>query len=749
MRPSKSTAQKAFTVVIMAMVVTSAIPFGVDLVAGVNGQCTEDMAYTGSLVLGGAAIGGPVGAGAGLIAGAGYFVGSNIADPCWQEDQTLSSDELETLTDNGTYETAVTVIDTRSNEERLIDSMLNTKEFSQMPVWTAAELEAGEAYLNGSDEPGFVNAGTTTIEDAYSQRKWDLSTRYNRDVRNAENTYNKLVEVNQSSLVHVYVNGSEVDTSGGITFSVPTSGNDTANGTAYSIGQERTVQIATVTVGNNTYDFREDLSITMEDPAGEFGEVPIVGYDYLVQNTPVVPDYTEAQATFIVDTSVSDPANTTGVTHNDIDAAVTDAVEGDIIYLRNGTHTMNTVQITKGLTIIGESQAGTTISHGTTYDRVFQIDGSPTDTPVEIRDVSVGLTNSLYLFGYMSSGGAAERPFHLQNVKLTNGAIINGNDKASLLVDVNVTSTAEYRYNNGGGGQVYTQVGAYYGQFHSFTSEMVSEQESDRQELLTEWGTTGQTDGYAHQVWNGLQTDTLSITDLVTYEEMFSNSFSAEDTDSIAFLDAQYLQANMVGHDLRSTAVVEVQAGSSVFADLRASGEVVLGSDKQYSGHMWTKNPPASGSWQTNTTYNTSELGGPVYVTYYQQVEKMTSDGIVVETEPATIAVKGEFQLADIIDGNGTSVDSIDHGGTPRVDPYDPSGYGQTVERVNERNVEIVKTFEDSGTGPTPTCTDGYPIIGCVDGLFASFVGILVAIAAAYILAPRVIVAVIDGLLGR
>ncbi|WP_188423308.1 hypothetical protein [Haloferax sulfurifontis] len=702
-----------------------------------------------------------------IAVGGGFLIPYTIYDnvvneACWDKDTSLSSDELQDLTDNGTYETVVTLVDTRSNEDRLIDSLLNTEEFSKRPVWHESELQAADVYLNNGTESDFVNAGTTTIDDAYDQRKASLAGKYNRDVRNAENTYNKLVEVNQSSLVHFYVNGSEVDTSGGITFSVPTGANDTANGTAYSIG-ETSVQIATVTVNGTTYDFRDNVAITMEDPAGEFQEVPILGRTIYNEAEQVTNwgTFNESTATRIVDDD-----GTTGFAN--LSAGLNGTGTGDVVYVKGGDYTVSgSVTVPAGVTLITDEQAVINDDGGAVFQmydnsvlKGFVVIGNGTDSGyvgANMMGNGVVVTNNEFrnLHAPLTAMGDTGITFddnYVHNVQYG----MQFNDYASFTtIDGNyfVDYTELHYDNNNPGADTSSYVTSasgtnHYSKFYSFTKRMVSEQEADRQELLNEWGDINS--GYAHEVWNQLQVDAISITDIVTFEQMFTQSFDAEDTGSIAFFDAQYLQAGMTGHELRSTAVVEVQTGSSVLANAQTSNEVVLPQDKTYSGHIWTMNPPAGGEWQTNTTYNTTELGGPVYVVYYQQVEKMTSDGIVVETEPATIAVKGEFRFNDIIDGNGTSVDRIGHGGTPRVDPYNASTYTETVERVNERNVEIVKTFEsdNGGGGAGSSCTDGYPIIGCVDGVFASFAGLLVVLVFAYAFASRGIGSVIDALLG-
>lgn len=657
---------------------------------------------------------------------------------------------LEETSVNETYDEVLRVTEVRDNEERLIDSLLSTPEFAKNPVRDEAELVFAQEWMNGSTETEAITASTNVVHGAYDERVLSILERENRDVRNARDTYAQAATYDAEEYVNVYVRSGgetvQLNTTGGVTFDVPTSIDDSANGTSVDV-RGQSAYVATVTVDGTTYDYRDGLAVTMEDPAGEQSEVPIVGYDYLVDNDPIVPDYTEDEADLVVDVDVTDPASTSGVTHNDIDTAITDASEGDVIFLRDGTHSFNGERYSKGVTLIGESKSGTIIDATSDFSKYFELDGSTSDTPVMIRDLTFNGDGSSWLFGYFSGSSAPEAPAYIQNIEYSGDSVFSGQYKNTVGVDVTLSTGDGYRDGDGMTGEV-TVVGSYVGQYHSFTDEMIAEQESDRTEILTAFGDSSS--GYFSDVWAQLETGVLSIQDILTYEQMFSQSFSEEDVGSIAFIDSQYMQAGMSSHASNYTVVVEAQTDATVYANAQKSQAATVSEPVEYRGHMWTMSPPAGGAWEANTTYDTEALGSPVYVTYYKTTTQVVNGSVVTDTAPATVAIEGEFRVTELLNKDAESVSSIEHSGTPSADPYDPSVYADDIEQMNQRIGDLQQQLEDftdssgvsdggDGGDDTDACGIELPLVGCTGVTNASVSLIAVAIivlGGAYVLGP-------------
>lgn len=686
----------------------------------------------------------------------------NYKDPCWKE-TAVSDDELTNLNENQTYEKVVTVIDTRSNEERLIETMLTNPEFSKEPVRQRAELEFANEYINNSTETESITAARNAIKDEYNVRLKGLALRYNRDARNARNAYSRLDSVNATSHMHVYVNGSEVDTSGGITFSVPVDQNDTANGTTYTLPNTDTVRIATVSVNGTAYDFRQDdLAITMADPATGGDEVPILGRDISHKYgadayDPADEGYSASTADIVIAADGSGDYTTIG----DGLAAANDSF---VVFVKSGTYN------TTGVATEPEVSAPnvTVVADGAIVTGDYGVQSSADNVSFKgfvLRDISNDEPiRRLSTTGYL--GEVAYNTIH-GGVK---GSSIYQYAAAGPETDIH----HNYIYKDGGnnaeiyvnnfpnGAEVHdnllpdsTRPGDYhasneFGVFNSFTSQMIVEQEADRDEILAAFGDS--TAGYLHDVWNKLQTDTLAITDILTFDQMFSQSFSEEDIGSRAWLDAQYMQAGMSSHDLQSTVIVEVQSNATVYAGAKKSGATTLSSAKTYEGHLWTMNPPASGTWETNKTYDTATLGGPLYITHYQQKETLNADGsISVKMVPATVAVEGEFRLNDLINKNGTSVTNISHSEPTSNDPYNASEYNQKIQTLNTRINELNEQIQSDGGGGSTSgaCIVDLPLIGCIESLSMSLFGGLVVLVGVYAFATKGIPGILAALLGK
>lgn len=606
----------------------------------------------------------------------------------------------ESMSENETFDEVLRVADVRANEERLTDSLLNTPEYSKEPVRQHAELEFAHKYLNNSTETEAITAARNGVKFEYDERIKSLAARYNRDVRNARDTYAELDRDNATQYFNVYVNGSSIDTSGGVNFSVPTSLNDSANGTTYTTPNGSTVYVATVEVNGTVYSFKkDDLAITVSDPAGEQGDVPVLGKDVLAEYgaksyNPSDDGYSATSADVVV------AADGSG-NYTSLSKGLNNVPDGGVIYLKDGTYTLSAYSLGKSVTIVGDGTAPVIKTASGAY-KAFSV--SAGNVSLDVRGIVADATVSGDYQWYHASGwDYAELNVEAVTLKgELSQSFFKGDGTNSvghnITIDKLVYSGSSSIRGNWDSASMTNYKSHHY---DSFTDQMITEQKTQRSDILSALGDSSS--GYLHDVWNKLETDTLNITDILTYEQMFDQSFAEEDIGSRAWLDAQYMQAGMSGHNLQSTAIVEVQTGSTVYADAQKDNPVSITSDTQYEGHLWTMNPPASGDWQTNTTYNTSDLGGKVFVTYYEQKETTDEDGnIIIEEVPATLAIEGEFQLAEIYNENGTSVNSIQHGGTPSADPYNASEYNQQIEQLNTRIVELqeqIEAYSSSGSG--------------------------------------------------
>jgi hypothetical protein len=623
-------------------------------------------------------------------------------------------EDVENLSTNETYSKALTVIDTRSNEERLIDSLLNTPQFSKEPVRQRAELNMAQYYVNTDSanvsEQEFVDTARDTISKTYNERQQSLALRYNRDARNAQNTYSRLVEANSSDIMNVYVNGSQVDTSGGIGFSVPVDQNDTTNGTSVNVGG-KSMQVATVTVNGTAYTYQDDLAVTVVDPAGTSPEVPVLGQDVAVSNDAGASQYNPADdghSPSSADVVINDTHTWSDELSTSLSGWEIDTSYNDMTIYVSGSHDLQGEKVQIGasnVTLVFDDAEFTDHSS-------FTARGS--DTTVK----GLQLSGSNF---YLQTADTVT----FDHVTMTDISEAQG---GTHIITDSIASTT-------GGSFSETNVHPY--RFDSFTKQMIDTQQSDEDEILAAFGTT--TSGYASDVFTELEAGTVGITDIVDYEQMFSQSFSEDDIGSRAWIDAQYAQAGMAGNT-SSTVSLTVASGSTVYANADKSQDTTLSASKTYDGHLWTNNPPASGTWESNKTYDTANLGGKVFVTYFAEEEKLVGGEITVQTVPKTVAVEGEFTIDELIGKSGTSVDTVDHGGTANADPYNSSEYTDDITQVNQRLNDIESEIKNSGSGGTTGDACGIEVFGVCSGISyaqISIVGlVLIGIPVLYLIRP-------------
>jgi hypothetical protein len=682
-----------------------------------------------------------------VIVGAANTALCTITDGVDTESDITVSD-IENKSTNETYNTALNVINVRDNEERLIDSLLNTPAYSKSPVRQESELKSAQYYVNtdpaNRTETEFIQVAKDVVLQEYNDvRLPSLDQKYNRDMGNSERVYSRLTEANSTSLMSVYVNGSEVDTSGGINFSVPDSLNDTANGTSVTFGGD-SFQVATVTVNGMTYDYRDDLAITIEDPAGESPEVPTTGQDNSIDRGAenYEPEISPSEADVVV---AADGSGDYTTIMDGMDAAP----DGGVVYVQKDTYTgpinaqpsLSNFDIASNLTVV--SNGATVEGHGVIVDggHSLTIRGFVILDDIEAGG-SGGNTLTAENMTVLANGTYAEQTVNVQDastVRISGSVMKTGPSGAYSVSTTNsdpLTISDSVAPDSSASEISFDNVDQYV--FSSFTQDMVDTQQSDRDEILTAYGDSS--DGYYSDVWSDLQTGEIGITDIVTYEQMFSESFSENDIGSRAWLDAQYMQAGMTG-SVSSTAEVTVDANSTVYADARQSQANNLDSAKTYEGHIWTSNAPANGTWEANTTYNTQDLGGKVFMTYYTDTQYTENGSLVVETVSKTVAIEGTFTLDSITGENGTSLSSVDVADAPSADPYNASTYTEDVQNVNERinqNSEELKANDGGSTSNTGDC--GIEIFGVCSGISyfqVSLAGlVLIGIPILYLIRP-------------
>ena len=536
-------------------------------------------------------------------------------------------------------------------------------------------------YVNGSTESTAVTDTRNSVSDHYKDNVKSLIARNSRDMSNAANTYEQLNTSGGLQYYHVYAGGTELNTSGGVSFSIPTSLNDSANGTAVSVDGV-SVQAPTITVANTTYSYQDNVSITMSDPAGQLSDVALVGTNYFDSHQHVFPGYDPSTADIVVA-----PNKTAGVDYTSIDQAISNASEGDVIAVANGSYTSSKHSITKSVTIVGQSESGVHISDSYTYGRWFQMDGAATDTPLIIENVTLTLGNGMTVVGYYSQGSNAGKPTWFKNLNTNRGLGPTNNADDRILVNVTHSGTL-----------LDDHVGTYYGgMWIGWTAQDIQSQISQQQDILSALGDAN--GGYLDTVWGGLSTGALNVTDVVTYEQLMSNGFGGSGYDTQNWLNAQYLMMGM-SQNVNSTVVVQVNAGSTLYDNASTSNSYTLSSSKTYSGTLATPNQPANG-WDVNTTYNTSTLGGPVYIVYTKTTTKMVNGSLVATSHPATVAVKGSFTVQEIYSPNGTSVTHAQASTSPNNDPYNATQYTQQIKELNTRLNTLETQIQEQNTTGT------------------------------------------------
>jgi len=633
------------------------------------------------------------------------YEGLEKADQCRVNTRLRISDEQ--VEAQEVYSNIANVTDYKVNSERLTNSLI---ESNADAVRNDAEVKFVQAYLDQKTLSESVAVNHEYINSEYTQRGDSLVSKYNRDLMTGESAYNQLSQNSATQHFNVYVDGEQVNAGDGsstISFSIGPvqekhltqaeidSGmsftQDTGVTETHADGS--TSVVGTITVDGTTYSYKDNLAVTLTNPSDSSSEVVVVGqdsYQKLASQQGVgadayTPDISPSDADIVVSPDGSGD-------YTSIMTAVSNTAQGDTVYIKPGTYTTPQIdfddRVASNVTIVAD-------------------DATVTSSDLRTVRFSATVSSGLTIRGLTIRAGA-----YAPNEKVLsfprNGATVEYTTVHGTLADqypTESTYTGVVAENVTDGGDIVSApegVTTAY-QFTSYAQETINEQETARSEMISNMGDASS--GYLSDLWAQFESGASLPSDVLTYEQMYSNAFTSEEGyDSLYWYDAQYQQAGIAGHDLQYTIKVEVPSGSTVYANAKQDQSTTLSSSKTYKGHLWTDHRPSSGSWESGTTYSTSDLGGKVFLNYMGQEQFTDSDGnLVVETTSKTVAIEGEFTITELRDSDGNTVETVEHNDDPSADPYDAS---TAVQDFNESQ-EAKQDIQEGGSGASEGGDDG------------------------------------------
>lgn len=571
------------------------------------------------------------------------------------------------------YNGALKTADLRANNERLSNTLINSSAFAKSSIREQNKMRFLRYYLTPNmTESTAVSQTRANVTSAYRQNVRDLLARYNRDVGNAQSDYTRLQQLNNTTSYHVYSNGTELNTTGGVQFSIPTSLNDTGNGTSVTVDGV-TAQVATVTVNGTAYTYQNGLAITVSDPTGNGIPAPVVGkdnsHDYGATATDYTPAITPAQADYIVAPDGS--GNATTLSSATASGGYLDTHSNKTVYVEAGNYTVTRLFPGTNNTIV--AAPGVTVN--TTSSNTV-IDGSGSSFTID------GGTWSVLLPG-------APTDFHnVTATKLSNSFSDVGTVTGSLIP--------------GNAAGAYGPTNAY-ARFVSYTQSDVPAQVAQQTDMLASFGTSSS--GYLNTVWSALQAGTINVTDIVSYQDLYSSAIGGKQLDSRNWINSQFAMAGL-SQNLNSTVVVSVQPNSTVYANGIKTNAVTLSSAKTYSGTLSAANQPANG-WSVNQTYDTANYGGVVWMVYSKTTTKMVNGSLVTSTAPAKIAIRGQFKITELYNANGTVTTHVAATTSPNTDPYNKSAYLAQMQAQNTLMKQYLQKIQNASSGGGGTVAPG------------------------------------------
>jgi hypothetical protein len=175
-----------------------------------------------------------------------------------------------------------------------------------------------------------------------------------------------------------------------------------------------------------------------------------------------------------------------------------------------------------------------------------------------------------------------------------------------------------------------------------------------------------ETDAFVNQTWESYQNGEINATDVINRNNRMFEFGTADANESIGYYDSVGAWASM-GYDT---------------PDLNNTGHIEISyQGESYSGFLFARNAPNS-SWRANTTYNASQIAGPVFF----------------QTTEAKIELSGEFVVTAIRDVDGNSVDHINTT-EYNYQTSNTSDINQKLDRVLELQQELEDREAAAGGG--------------------------------------------------
>jgi hypothetical protein len=149
-------------------------------------------------------------------------------------------------------------------------------------------------------------------------------------------------------------------------------------------------------------------------------------------------------------------------------------------------------------------------------------------------------------------------------------------------------------------------------------------------------GLTGEVDPYVNATYDGLENGTINSSDIVSKAAL------------VGQLGTDYRDATTSGQGNVYNSVGALAAQGLEVPELNGTGTFTVeytanGSTKTADGLLAARQAPG-GSWETNTTYNASEISGPVYL---------------AKTDGEVVSLSGEFTVTEIRDRDGNSIQNV------------------------------------------------------------------------------------------
>ncbi|MFH5798562.1 hypothetical protein [Haladaptatus sp. CMAA 1911] len=193
--------------------------------------------------------------------------------------------------------------------------------------------------------------------------------------------------------------------------------------------------------------------------------------------------------------------------------------------------------------------------------------------------------------------------------------------------------------------------------------------------------------GYLSDAFDAIQSGDVNITDVANgYDRV---RMTPDDVDQAAYANWMREQMGLGTAEAHSRLTITVHEGAEIDGD-------TIESERTFeAATIWASTPPASGSWNTSTTYSVDNLGGVVGLNY-EATDSHWEDGqLVTDTTSQMVSIQsGSFTVESITTEDGENVDTIDH------DDRDPQTTNVTeisrqLEELAEANERLREELAD------------------------------------------------------